>query len=178
MGKHFYWTKNGDIDVQLWEGNCLHCGRYVHESYPHEDIGEDVMCADCAYITGRWTEKEFIKNACFFAPVTRAVIHDGEIWLADDNYKFPWEKTKKEQRHDSAYNNWRLKVFERDNYTCAICGQHGGTLNAHHIKSFKDYPKFRLDIDNGITFCVECHRKVHKEQNSEWIYSDKQKHIE
>lgn len=157
----------------MYEGNCMYCGEYVHESYPHDEIEGDIVCADCAFKTGMWTEQEYIDNACFGTPATRAVIHNGEIWLADDNYKYPWEKNPKQQRHDTAYNEWRSSVFERDNYTCAICGQRGGTLNAHHIKAFKDFPECRLDLNNGITFCEKCHRQVHKEHNSEWIYSDK-----
>lgn len=56
----------------------------------------------------------------------------------------------------------RLKVYERDNFKCQNCGQVGGELNAHHIKSFKKYPKLRLDLDNGITLCIGCHKEVHK----------------
>jgi len=62
------------------------------------------------------------------------------------------------------YKEWRNKVFERDNFTCQICGDdRGGNLNAHHIKSFKDYPELRYDINNGITYCEECHIKIHKQ---------------
>lgn len=60
------------------------------------------------------------------------------------------------------YRQWRKSVFERDNYTCVICGEVGGRINAHHIKLYKDYPKLRLDINNGITLCQECHRIKHK----------------
>lgn len=60
------------------------------------------------------------------------------------------------------YINWRRKVFSRDNWTCQECGTRGGTLHAHHIKMFKDYPDIRVDVNNGITLCKTCHKKVHK----------------
>ena len=62
------------------------------------------------------------------------------------------------------YVNWRKNVFERDNYTCQVCGKVGGTLNAHHIKSFALHKKLRLDVNNGITLCEKCHKEVHKKE--------------
>ena len=61
------------------------------------------------------------------------------------------------------YVTWRKTVFERDHYTCQLCGDsHGGNLQAHHICSYKDYPTLRYTVENGITLCEKCHRKVHK----------------
>ena len=61
------------------------------------------------------------------------------------------------------YRKWRWTVFRRDNYTCQICGKKvSGHIEAHHIKSWKDYPDLRYDIDNGITLCKECHKEIHK----------------
>ena len=53
---------------------------------------------------------------------------------------------------------WREAVFARDNWTCQQCGKKGGWMNAHHIKSFADFPELRLAIDNGITLCLKCHK--------------------
>lgn len=66
-------------------------------------------------------------------------------------------------RHSIEYRLWRESVYARDNWTCQKCGDNtGGNLNAHHIKNFSDYIELRFAIDNGITFCEECHQKFHK----------------
>jgi len=61
-------------------------------------------------------------------------------------------------RASGAYVTWRKAVFGRDNYTCQKCGQRGGILEAHHYKSFAQYPELRLELSNGITLCKSCHR--------------------
>lgn len=55
------------------------------------------------------------------------------------------------------YRRWVRDVFKRDNYTCQCCGEHGGTLNAHHINNYSSNPELRTDINNGISLCEECH---------------------
>jgi 5-methylcytosine-specific restriction endonuclease McrA len=57
------------------------------------------------------------------------------------------------------YTEWRKAVFERDDYTCVICRQRGGTLNADHIKPFAFFPDLRFELSNGRTLCVKCHKK-------------------
>jgi len=64
------------------------------------------------------------------------------------------------------YRQWRKKVYERDNYICQSCGAKSGDgkkiyLNAHHLKSWSEYPELRYNIDNGITLCYSCHQKIH-----------------
>lgn len=65
-------------------------------------------------------------------------------------------------RKSLKYVTWRKDVFERDKYTCSNCGKVGGELNAHHIKKFYKHKELRFDINNGITLCESCHRKIHK----------------
>lgn len=65
-------------------------------------------------------------------------------------------------RYSDEYKAWRKAVYQRDNYTCQHCGsQRGGTLCAHHIQSWADYPELRFDVSNGITLCNDCHALQH-----------------
>lgn len=63
-------------------------------------------------------------------------------------------------RNSPEYVDWRIKVFERDDYTCRECGSRGVTLHADHIKPFAYFPELRLVIENGRTLCVPCHKKT------------------
>jgi len=64
-------------------------------------------------------------------------------------------------RASPEYAQWRFEIFERDNFKCQWCGADRKKLNAHHIKPFCDFPNLRLDIDNAITLCVDCHERAH-----------------
>jgi 5-methylcytosine-specific restriction endonuclease McrA len=55
---------------------------------------------------------------------------------------------------------WREAVFQRDDWTCQICGKRGGQIEADHIKQFAYYPELRLDVNNGRTLCRTCHLKT------------------
>ena len=82
-------------------------------------------------------------------------------------------------RHTFEYKEWRLMVFGRDNFTCKKCGKRGSYLHAHHIKTFSSIiQKYEIttlrealncealwDINNGITLCKECHKKLRGEEN-------------
>lgn len=61
-------------------------------------------------------------------------------------------------RKDKDASDWRKQIYERDNYTCQICGDSsGGNLNAHHLNGWSYFPEQRYDINNGICLCKECH---------------------
>lgn len=60
------------------------------------------------------------------------------------------------------YREWRTSVFKRDNYTCRRCNIRGGKLHAHHIQKWADTPELRFESSNGLTLCMECHKKEHE----------------
>ena len=63
----------------------------------------------------------------------------------------------------TTYAMWRIYVLERDKYICQYCHKLH-SREAHHIKSFINHPKLRLEISNGITLCSNCHKKIHKKK--------------
>lgn len=62
-------------------------------------------------------------------------------------------------RNSEEYKQWREAVFRRDNWICVMCGK-TGRLNADHIKPFSRYPELRLNVSNGRTLCIDCHRQT------------------
>jgi hypothetical protein len=72
------------------------------------------------------------------------------------------DEEREELRNTKEYKDWRIAVYRKDNFTCRCCGTIGKDLNAHHIKNFADNRDLRIDVSNGVTLCVECHREFHK----------------
>tara|TARA_Y100000310_G_C20081259_1_gene533945 strand:+ start:120 stop:500 length:381 start_codon:yes stop_codon:yes gene_type:complete len=82
-------------------------------------------------------------------------------WMGEKNPNWKGGISKENRyRHyyDAKYKKWRMAVFTRDNFTCQFCGIRGVYLTVHHIKSWAHYPELRLNINNGITLCEECHK--------------------
>ena len=78
------------------------------------------------------------------------------------NWKGGITSINKTIRHNIQYRLWREAVFARDNWTCQKCRQRGSKLHPHHIKNFAQFPELRFALDNGITFCIDCHKLFHK----------------
>lgn len=56
---------------------------------------------------------------------------------------------------------WRGAVFAAARFTCDLCGQYGGRLEAHHLDGWSKYPEKRFDVTNGVALCRRCHRGFH-----------------
>lgn len=64
-------------------------------------------------------------------------------------------------KNDTLVRWWRKDVIKRDK-VCQDCGAKDN-LHAHHISRWADDPVNRINIDNGIALCPECHSNHHKE---------------
>lgn len=60
----------------------------------------------------------------------------------------------------SKLRTWANIISRRDEI-CILCGS-SEKLQAHHIKSYKEYPELKFDISNGILLCNKCHALQHE----------------
>lgn len=67
------------------------------------------------------------------------------------------KKSENEKQRIRFRKFYQGKVFARDNYTCQICDQYGGSLQVDHIKRWSEYPELRFEMDNCRTVCMACH---------------------
>lgn len=61
--------------------------------------------------------------------------------------------------------NFRYLVLKRDNCTCVKCGvrkEPKSEMKAHHLNGYNWHIEGRLDVNNGVTLCNECHLRFHK----------------
>jgi len=71
----------------------------------------------------------------------------------------------KKQRDNKRFGGNRLKVLERDNYTCQMCGKthHEIILNVHHTDGTGRGKKVHNNnISNLVTLCCGCHASLHQ----------------
>jgi hypothetical protein len=91
--------------------------------------------------------------------------HLSEYWKDNPNHnhwidgKYAERKSKRAKEMSGLeYRLWRQAVFNRDSYTCQLCGKVGRELHADHIKPYSLFPELRFDVDNGRTLCSICHK--------------------
>lgn len=73
-------------------------------------------------------------------------------------------KSYSEKLLDPRWQQMRLRVFERDEFTCRCCGSTTKTLHAHHVHyhPYSEGP-WDYDQDTVITVCADCHNDEHAE---------------
>ena len=74
-------------------------------------------------------------------------------------------------RNDSRVREWTKKIISRGK--CEKCGA-TNNLEAHHIIKWADYPKGRIDVNNGMCLCHRCHTEEHKGDQSYYMMKSKE----
>lgn len=133
--KRIAWNKGlpapwalGEKNVN-WKGGqwCVDCGNRVPNVRKRDP--ETIRCKPCA----------------------------GKFYRGENSWN--WKGgISKYNRMSYEYIKWAKSVYAKDHYTCAMCHKHcTKDIQAHHILSWKDAPELRLEVNNGITLCFDCH---------------------
>lgn len=148
--------KGHPVAIENGKKNYVYLERYYQKGnkpWNYSQIGKGLICRECGGMFDVHPHK--VKDGkgkyCSLECYRQAI-------------KNPERSDEIRERTSPAMKQWKIKVFEHDRYTCQKCGlaSFGGVyLEAHHIKSFRDYPKLRLDVDNGLTLCAACHYELH-----------------
>lgn len=148
------------------------CSRKCIKLVPHNRGVIELKKCECGQAIRKW--KKYCGKSCFNKysdPVSHLGKYAKGLQGKDNPFYGKHEYSGKDHwnwkggitpinqkiRNSKDYILWRTAVFMRDDYTCQICDERGGNLQADHIKPFSLYPELRLAIDNGRTLCKSCH---------------------
>ena len=136
------------------------------------------ICEECG---GEYYIKPSMLNKSRFCSKACMSNWRSKHWVGENSPTWNPNITQEERenkRHIQGYDEFVDGVFKRDNYTCQQCGDNrGGNLVAHHLNGYNWDIENRINIDNGITLCEDCHKSFHKtygyghntkEQFEEW----------
>ena len=102
--------------------------------------------------------------------------------LSDSNSPF-WNpnltiEDRIKRRNIPGLEEWSFNVKKAYNFICYICKySKGNKLVSHHLNSWDIHPQQRLDLQNGVCLCEDCHKDFHhlygfgqntREQFEEW----------
>lgn len=122
--------------------NCSYCGKEIYRKQSELKRRQNFFCSlDCQ---SQWQSENIVGKS-----------HPNY----DDTLS---EEDRLLRRSIKGYWQFREAVYKRDNYTCQICGYNkGGILNAHHLNSFHWDKANRVNIENAVTMCENCHKEYH-----------------
>lgn len=137
------------VKIRLWAAQQL-LNRYKYQEkveIPVDDLIEAL--AVMISVNTKWYQKKAARMILDyqFGKVSVNQMLEGEAIVSD--------------RNDALVSRWRRNVLKRDG-KCVDCGSEDN-LQAHHISHWFDDPINRINLENGITLCVDCHSLEHPE---------------
>ncbi len=79
--------------------------------------------------------------------------------ITSEEIKIKLEKFTNRYKWNGPDYIWRQIIKNKSNKTCEVCGVQKSLsmLHAHHLYSYSEYPQYRIDPQNGVCLCKNCH---------------------
>lgn len=140
-------------------------------SQNHKWVGrKEYICMTCGQ---KITDKTTIKRKFCSMSCKAKYFFTGE---RNPRWKGGISSWKDSVKSTDEYKRWRMKVFQRDRFTCRKCfhrskaskahGDKSSDIHAHHIEPMRENKERWFEVDNGITLCVKCHRETYGKEKS------------
>lgn len=85
----------------------------------------------------------------------------GKIWVGKNNPNWKGGVTPEDKKQRLRFRQTMQKlIFERDNYTCRLCGATNTGLQVDHINSWALFIEQRFLPQNCRTLCTSCHYQI------------------
>lgn len=131
----------------------------------HSNIKIPVQCDNCGkqlevvykvYYKHNHSGKYYCNNCS-----SKVLMSGDKHWKWNPN-RTDAERADRRNGNKSLINEWRKKIYQKDNYTCQHCHKKNEhDLVAHHLNGFDKFEEQRYDVNNGITLCEQCHKNFH-----------------
>ena len=140
-------------DLNVIEVKCFKCGKW------HTPTRISVLNRISYLYYNRISESHFYcskecKNSCSIYGKSSDQIERQDAMRAG---RLPWLELTREVQPEL-----RNMVLERDEHKCIKCND-SSNLECHHIYPVSTNPLESADVDNCITLCKKCHKKIHQE---------------
>lgn len=147
---------------------CNNCGVIFEKAtYWIERSENHFCCNQCRMEFGR-IEVECLNCGKKFSKIkSQHLMHENSFCNKKCYGEFV-RHDKTDKRGRVVEQEWREKILEKDNFECKKCGSREH-LQAHHVYSWLNYPKKRLEINNGVTLCRSCHLELHRHNGFSYI---------
>lgn len=118
---------------------------------------------ESSYSNIKFNRKHLLCEDCRRIETLRNQYPRNEMYKNDSN---------KKRRRSNLMLVWSKSVYENYNFKCFKCNS-GKYIVAHHIFNYDNYSELRINIDNGVCLCEQCHFKFHSEYGNKFCTIDK-----
>lgn len=166
------WINKFDIEKRHRDESWLQ-KKYVEENLTSYEIAE--ICEVCSQTVLNNLDRHEIDRPSndetwevYEAPLEGVTGSDHPCWgiTGEQHHNYDPDRIDQSWRESGDWRWIRNRVRDRDNNTCQIC-ENTDELHVHHIVPVSEGRR-KLDPQNLMTLCGDCHREVHSEYyNSE-----------